>query len=41
MKHDLHDVCMQIRRDTVRSIYRAGSGHPGSSLSAVEIMATL
>ena len=41
MKHDLHDVCTQIRRDTVRSIYRAGSGHPGSSLSAVEIMATL
>lgn len=41
MRHDLRDVCMQIRRDTVRSIYRAGSGHPGSSLSAVEIMATL
>ena len=35
------NVCMQIRRDTVRSIYRAGSGHPGSSLSAVELMATL
>ena len=41
MRHDLRDVCRQIRQDTVRSIYRAGSGHPGSSLSAVEIMATL
>ena len=41
MRHDLRDVCMQIRRDTVRSIYRAGSGHPGSSLSAVELMANL
>lgn len=41
MEHDLRRICNQIRRDTVRSIYRAGSGHPGSSLSAVEIMATL
>ena len=41
MMKELQRLCRQIRQDTVQSIYLAGSGHPGSSLSAVEIMATL
>ncbi|ADM41272.1 transketolase [Edwardsiella piscicida] len=31
----------QIRADIVRMIYQAGSGHPGGSLSAVEIVTAL
>ena len=31
----------QIRRDIVTMIHRAGSGHSGSSLSAVEILTCL
>jgi transketolase len=34
-------LCRQVRQDTVQAIYLAGSGHPGSSLSAVEILVTL
>lgn len=41
MMNELQQLCRQIRKDTVRSIYLAGSGHPGSSLSAVEILVTL
>ncbi len=38
---DLTSVCKQLRRDIVTMIGKAGSGHPGGSLSAVEIVATL
>jgi transketolase len=38
---DLAAVCKRLRRDIVTMIARAGSGHPGGSLSAVEIIATL
>lgn len=31
----------QMRRDIVRMVHAAGSGHPGGSLSAVEILVTL
>ncbi|XOO21721.1 hypothetical protein ACM3C4_10420 [Edwardsiella ictaluri] len=31
----------QIRADIVRMIHQAGSGHPGGSLSAVEIVTAL
>lgn len=31
----------RIRRDVIRMIYRAGSGHPGGSLSAVDILTHL
>ena len=38
---DLAAVCKRLRRDIVTMIGKAGSGHPGGSLSAVEIVATL
>lgn len=41
MTKQLQELCRQIRRDAVRAIFLAGSGHPGSSLSAVEILVTL
>ena len=38
---DLAAVCKRLRRDIVTMIAQAGSGHPGGSLSAVEIVVTL
>jgi transketolase len=38
---DLAAVCKRLRRDIVTMIAKAGSGHPGGSLSAVEIVVTL
>ncbi len=38
---DLAAVCKRLRRDIVTMIGKAGSGHPGGSLSAVEIIVTL
>jgi transketolase len=38
---DLTAVCKRMRRDIVTMIGKAGSGHPGGSLSAVEIVVTL
>ena len=38
---DLKEVTRRLRRDIVTMIGKAGSGHPGGSLSAVEIVATL
>ncbi len=38
---ELQSVAQQIRRDIVEMIHVAGSGHPGGSLSAVEILTTL
>lgn len=35
----LNDKCRQLRRDILQMIGSAGSGHPGGSLSAVELMA--
>lgn len=34
-------VCKQVRRDIINMTADAGSGHPGGSLSAVEILASL
>lgn len=34
----LEDTCRQLRRDILLMIGSAGSGHPGGSLSAVELM---
>jgi transketolase len=34
-------TCRQMRRDIIEMVGAAGSGHPGGSLSSVEIMATL
>lgn len=38
---DLANVCKRLRRDIVTMIGKAGSGHPGGSLSAVEIIVVL
>jgi len=34
-------TCQAMRRDIIEMVSQAGSGHPGGSLSAVEIVATL
>jgi transketolase len=38
---DLKEVAKRLRRDIITMIGKAGSGHPGGSLSAVEILTTL
>jgi transketolase len=37
----LQEICKDMRADILRMTERAGSGHPGGSLSAVELMAVL
>ncbi|WP_313128168.1 transketolase [Anaerocolumna sp.] len=37
----LKEKCNQLRMDTLEEIYEAGSGHPGGSLSMVEIIVSL
>ena len=37
----LQAQCTQVRRDIIRMLAGAGSGHPGGSLSAVEILVAL
>ena len=41
MNTDLSSLCRQLRQDVLEMIHAAGSGHPGGSLSATEILATL
>jgi len=38
---ELQKISLQVRRDIIEMIYKAGSGHPGGSLSSVEIMVAL
>ena len=38
---ELQAICLKIRRHIVEMITEAKSGHPGGSLSAVEIVTTL
>lgn len=38
---ELEDTARKIRRDTIEMIYRAGSGHPGGSLSSADILTAL
>ena len=38
---DLSKVCLQMRRDIINMTANAGSGHPGGSLSCVELMASV
>lgn len=38
---ELRTFCAKIREEIVRMVGRAGTGHPGGSLSAVEIMTVL
>ena len=37
----LREVAAEIRRNIIRSVHAAGSGHPGGSLSAADIMTAL
>jgi transketolase len=41
METDMKQKARQIRRDLITALYRAGSGHPGGSLSEVEILLAL
>ncbi len=41
MRNDLRPICRQLRQDILEMICAAGSGHPGGSLSCVEILAVL
>ncbi len=38
---ELEKICTDVRRDILRMLHHAGSGHPGGSLSAVEILVVL
>jgi len=38
---ELKKISLQVRRDIIEMIYQAGSGHPGGSLSSVEILVAL
>ena len=38
---ELSCVCKQVRRDIINMTANAGSGHPGGSLSAVELMTSV
>ena len=40
-KKELQSICKTIREDILTMTHEAGSGHPGGSLSAVEIMTAL
>jgi len=38
---ELQRTCLDVRRDIVRMIHAGGSGHPGGSLSCVELLVAL
>ena len=38
---ELANVCRQVRRDIINMTANAGSGHPGGSLSAVEMLTSV
>lgn len=38
---ELHEFCRAVRRDIINMTANAGSGHPGGSLSAVELMSAV
>lgn len=41
MYEELREKAKQLRRDTLQAIYEGGSGHPGGSLSAMELLVAL
>ncbi len=41
LRDKLQAKCLDVRRDVISMIHSAGSGHPGGSLSAVEILTVL
>jgi transketolase len=40
-EQEIKDFAKQIRRDIVLSVYAAGSGHPGGSLSSTDLLSVL
>ncbi len=40
-REELQEMCRTVRGDIIRMIYEAGSGHPGGSLSATELLVGL
>ncbi|MCK4244731.1 MAG: hypothetical protein KAX20_03805, partial [Candidatus Omnitrophica bacterium] len=38
---ELKKICLEVRKDIIRMLGEAGSGHPGGSLSAVELVVAL
>ena len=38
---ELSKICRQVRRDIITMTANSGSGHPGGSLSAVELMTSV
>ena len=38
---ELESIARELRRDAIETIYRAGSGHPGGSLSEMDILVAL
>ena len=38
---ELTGIARELRRDIIQAIYTAGSGHPGGSLSELEILIAL
>lgn len=38
---ELKKISLQVRRDIIEMIYKAGSGHPGGSLSSTELLVAL
>lgn len=40
-RQDFMEVSKKVRRDIIDMVYKAGSGHPGGSLSATEILVAL
>ncbi len=38
---ELNKISLQVRKDIINMIYKAGSGHPGGSLSATDILVAL
>lgn len=38
---ELQDISKKVRKDIIEMIYKAGSGHPGGSLSAVELLVSI
>ena len=38
---ELREIAKELRRDIIQTIYTAGSGHPGGSLSELEILISL
>jgi len=38
---ELQDITKRVRKDVIKMIYEAGSGHPGGSLSATDLLVAL